>query len=248
MTNIAESHTFKGEQTADVTNMDAQELKQFLKKWENTYKAGLADVLLFSPGVGSTLSNQQKQHFAKAFYHIRGHFHNFLWYMGNHAPNQAAREIILSNIAEEFGGDRCSHEQLYYRFSHELGVDIEQEVISEAAYADYIAQFNRGHLKWLIQHDWPSNLGAFSAYERLDNVDYPMLSSFVEELGLSGENKRFFTVHEKVAHFDALSQLLADCWSDTPEKVREGFNFIAAHQLEMWNNLSRDVLIKSHLN
>ena len=150
-------------------------LEGFVEDWVNTYKKQLQKIRLFQPLHPSTLSKQQKTYFVKAFYHIRGHFHDFLWFMGNHAPSKEMKSIVLNNIAEEFGGHCYSHEQLYAVFASKLDVDIVEEIINCDTYEPYILEFNKGHLRWLNSHNWPGCLSAFAAYECLDNIDYPYL-------------------------------------------------------------------------
>ena len=215
--------------------------KEFIDTWDLQYKRQISSIKLFSAVSDCALTQKQKVYFVKVFYHIRGHFHDFLWHMGNHAPNGPAKKIILENISEEFGGDRYSHEQLYYNFSKSLGVDIKQEIVSESAYDEFVINFNKGHLEWLIKNDWISNLAAFSAYEHLDNIDYPVLSSLARRIGTPDHALLFFTVHEKVKHFDSLLEVLLDAWVLSSEKVIQGFEFISRHQLAMWNGLSNKI-------
>ncbi len=217
------------------------QFQHFLEGWDAIYKAEIGQIQLFNTNLTSFLSEQQKSYFVKAFYHIRGHFHDFLWYMGNHAPDSKTKKIIVTNISEEFGGNYGSHEQLYFHFAESLGVNIHQEIIDETNYDDYIVQFNKGHLNWLRQHDWISCLAAFSAYEHLDNIDYTLLSLLANNIGASKKGMAFFKIHEKVRHFEPLSDLLLEAWNNSPEKIKEGFYFIGQHQLNMWRNLAKRV-------
>lgn len=217
------------------------QFQAFLKEWDANYKSEIKKIDLFNTELTSTLSEEKKSYFVKAFYHIRGHFHDFLWFMGNHAPDESTKQIIINNIAEEFGGKYCSHEHLYYDFARSMGVDIKKEIIEETTYEHYIVQFNKGHLKWLNEHDWLGCLAAFSAYEHLDNIDYVALSSLAKSLGASDKGMLFFRVHEKVKHFEPLSDLLIEAWDKEPDKVKEGFYFIGTHQINMWKNLSNRI-------
>lgn len=214
------------------------QFENFLNDWDDNYKNNINKINLFNENLTRSFPQQKKAYFVKAFYHIRGHFHDFLWYMGNHAPTSTVKKIILSNIGEEFGGNYGSHESLYYDFAESLSVDIKKEIAEETTYENYIAEFNKGHLKWLYNHDWIGCLAAFSAYEHLDNVDYPALSILAKNLGTSNKGLIFFKVHEKVKHFEPLNDFLLEAWQESPEKVKEGFDFIGSHQLGMWQNLS----------
>lgn len=213
-------------------------LSEFLITWDTNYKKAVSDIAIFDNNLTSLLSEKQKHYFVKAFYHLRGHFHDFLWFIGNYAPNEAIKKSVVENIYEEFGGKYQSHEKLYITFAESLGVDIRKEIISEDHYEDYIVQFNKGHLHWLYEHDWVSCYAAFSAYEHLDNIDYTLLSSLAASLGVSGESLKFFKVHEKVEHYDSLSDTLSLYWDQHQDRVIEGFNFIGNHQIKMWGSLS----------
>lgn len=214
-------------------------LEQFLLKWDKDYKSRVKTISLFEPAKTSRWSLAQKQYFARAFYHARGHFYNFLWFMGNHAPNFEAKAMILHNMEEEFGGKKQSHEQLYIAFAKSLGVDdIIEELLTQKTHLPFIKGFNQGHLAWLIQHDWDSCLAAFSAYERLDNIDYINLELLVQSLQVNSKDALFFKVHTYVEHFDTTLSSLKKVWEYSPNKIRSAFNFIALHQQNMWEQLS----------
>lgn len=210
----------------------------FLRDWDIAYETAISEIPLFDPTLTASFSSEKKQYFVRAFYHIRGHFHDFLWYMGNHAPDVETKQIILGNIQEEFGGRYGSHETLYYDFAKSMGVDIKKEATEQETNEQYIIQFNKGHLNWLYSHSWEGCLAAFSAYEHLDNVDYKSLSLLAASLGTPREGLIFFKVHEKVEHFQPLKKALLKAWSDAQDDVKAGFDFIASHQLVMWRKLS----------
>src|SRR6056297_3625328 len=98
------------------------------------YRQKISQNPLFDVNRTKHWTAEQKQFFCKVFYHLRGHFHDFLWLMGNYAPSLEAKNIFLNNIGEEFGESRRSHEQLYIDFAHSLNVDIPQEMITEEYY------------------------------------------------------------------------------------------------------------------
>ncbi|MBA3537165.1 MAG: iron-containing redox enzyme family protein [Tatlockia sp.] len=218
--------------------IDSITFEEFITNWDLAYEREIQHIKLFNEQYNCTLSEKQKAYFVKAFYHIRGHFHDFLWFMGNIAPDIQIKEIIINNIAEEFGGNYGSHEKLYYLFAESMNIDIQEEIENETTYEHYIAQFNKGHLNWLRKHEWLSCLAAFAAYEHLDNIDYRTLSLLARNIGTSSRGLTFFKVHEKVSHFSALSDLLENAWLENSEKIKKGFNFIGSHQLRMWNQLS----------
>jgi hypothetical protein len=217
-------------------------LEEFIKNIDYYYIKKLQKIPLFDSQKTPFLSAEQKQLFCKVFYHLRGHFHDFLWVMGNFLPNEKLKQIVLTNISEEFGV-RCSHEQLYVRFAEALDVDIIEEIKEEKYYLDFAKKFNRGHIKWLLNHDWEHKMSAFSAYERLDNVDYPHLFNLAKTFELSDYHLSFFRVHTVVQHFENTEEQIGNIWKSDKEKVMLGFCFIYNHQLQMWSSLS-DVVSK----
>jgi len=216
-------------------------LEDFVENLDLMYIMRLKRIALFDTQKASLLSLDQKQLFCKVFYHLRGHFHDFLWIMGNFLPNEELKQIVLSNISEEFGM-RCSHEQLYVRFAEALDVDIIKEIKEEQHYLEFAKAFNRKHKNWLLNHDWEYKMSAFSAYERLDNVDYPYLFNIAKSFGLSDYDLSFFRVHTVVRHFESTEEQIGKIWERSKEKVIPSFHFIYNHQLQMWSNLSDTIL------
>src|SRR3989344_3782020 len=159
--------------------------------------------------------------------------------MANHAPDAKAKRVILDNIEEEFGSNRKSHEQLYFDFANSFGVDLIDEVVNQTSYVPFAREFNRKHLEYLANSDWDGKVIAFAAYERLDNVDYADLLSLAKNIGATKEALTFFTVHAQVQHYEMARDKfsLENLWVKEAEKVKEGFNFIAAHQNQMWKDL-----------
>ncbi len=213
-------------------------LRLFLEEWDQDYIAKQNDIPLFDPQLTGKWSAEQKKYFAKVFYHARGHFHGFLWYMGNHAPDAESKKMVLHNIAEEFSLNGRSHEQLYIDFAKSLGADLSNEFANEEHHLPFIKDFNKGHLEWLSTHDWPSCMAAFSAYERLDNVDYSKLVELAKSLGAQKRGLVFFNVHIVVEHFETTLNSVIDIWKNNQEIIKEAFNFVKEHQITMWKNLS----------
>lgn len=224
----------------DVPALEVNTLKlhEFLDAWDESYKNAMKEIPLFNPELTEKWNDNQKKYFAEVFYHARGNFHDFLWHMGNHAPDSKAKSMILKNIAEEFGTMGKSHEQLYFDFAASVGVDLHDEIETEKNYLPCIRDFNKGHLRWLRTHDWESSLSAFSAYERLDNIDYVNLYSLAQSLNLTRIQSAFFSVHIYVKHFDATVDYLSDIWIANPHKLKKAFEFIAGHQCTMWKKIS----------
>src|SRR3989344_2924778 len=112
-------------------------LNQFLENWDLVQREEHGRIPLFNPSLTKTLTSSEKSHFVKVFYHLRGHFHDFLWFIANHAPNAEAKQTILDNINEELGGNKKSHEQLYFDFANSLGVDLMDEVVNQTSYLPF---------------------------------------------------------------------------------------------------------------
>ena len=53
-----------------------------------------------------------------------------------------------------------------------MGIDISDEVTNPLYYLPFLRKFNEGHVEFLRGNLWEGCLGAFAAYERLDNIDY----------------------------------------------------------------------------
>lgn len=225
-------------ETVSTTETQVAELSGFLKAWDYAYKNELQKIDLFNSTLTQKWSMTQKHQFAKVFYHIRGHFHDFLWYLGSHAPNAKEKNLILENIAEEFGGNSVSHEQLYFIFAESIGANLNNERTKEDNYLSFAREFNKGQLEWLMANNWESQLAAFSAYERLDNIDYSALLRLVISIGTPECGQTFFIVHNNANHFEYLSPELIKIWTQSPEVVNKAFNFIYDHQLKMWKLFS----------
>lgn len=219
--------------------MNFQEnLNEFLIQWDNDYKKNVIGLNLFNRDLVKKWSNSQRQFFIKIFYHSRGHFKDFLWHLGNYAPNKNIKDIILKNIEEEFGEDK-SHEELYLDFCAEEGIDLSTEYIDNKYNIQKMREFNTLHLDWLYAHkNWISKFAAFSAYERLDSTDYTFLSNALFED--STKEHLFFKIHRQAEHFEKTYIDLLDSWITNKDLVVEAFTFIADSQLKMWQDLSSE--------
>ena len=80
----------------------ATSFKKFLEDWDVGYKNKIKDIDLFNAEVISKYSNEQRSYVVKIFYHSRGHFKDFLWHLGNHAPSKVIKDIILKNIERAY--------------------------------------------------------------------------------------------------------------------------------------------------
>ena len=217
----------------------------YLMEWDENYKSKIKNINIFNTSLTSQWSSEQKIRFARIFYHARGHFHNFLWFLGNFSSSKMIKDIVLKNIAEEFNGAAQSHEQMYINFAQSLNADIKDEITEQTSYLPFLKDFNNGHVKWLQQHDEVSQFAAFSAYEHLDNVDYTSLWELAKSLGTSNKGLIFFKVHMHANHFKSTEDNLMLIWQAEPDKVKEAYEFIAEHQIEMWRNIS-DAVFSYH--
>lgn len=227
---------------AQVQLTNYPQLIDFIEASDDAYRDKLSKIPLFNRTLEQQFNSEQQSAFVKVFYHIRGHCNDFFWLIGNTAPNATGKKIILDNTSEEFGGNGFSHEQLYSRFAKALGVDIDAEIVSEDYNLQFVRDFNKGHIRWLLKQDWNTKISAFAAYERLDNIDYPALLELASNFNLTEHELTFFKVHIQVKHYDAMKDLLAEIWPVEKEKIIAGFNFIYQHQLMMWQALS-DVIM-----
>jgi len=216
-------------------------LKQYISNWEKNYQNRLRRIPIFNPKTAKELNAKRRQHFSELFWHVRGHFADFLWVHGSRAPDRKSKLIVLDNIADEFGAreeTHISHEVLYNRFAKALGANTAEYPVTNRHYYDFLRDYNKEHLKFLLNENWDKCSAAFSAYERLDNFDY----GAVEELGKSWELDpyalQFFEVHRKGDHFGEVSKPLNKIWRKNPQDVKKGFKFIGDHQIKMWKELS----------
>lgn len=228
----------------DNITLDDSELKTFLISWDEKYLQKIVTIDIFNTFKTSNLTDKQKEYLVRAFYHIRGHFHKFLWYLGNHAPDKKTKDKILYNIEEEFGGNTLSHEQFYFEFCKSVGFDISDEFISEATHEPFIKEFNICHLQWLKNHSWENNWAFFSAYERLDNIDYKNLLNLAKSIGAKDIALNFFIIHSKADHFDRTCEDLKKIWKRNKDIVIEAFEFIGQKQIKMWQLFSEAVFSK----
>lgn len=222
-------------------------LETFLEAWDKNFEKEQSSIPLFDGSKPLLLSKKQQIFFVKVFYHVRGHFHEVLWLLGNIAPDVTSKQRIIKNISEEFGGKKLSHEKLYFRFTKNLGVNLVDEIITEEHYLPFVKHYNKGLIEWLIDKDWHSCLAAFAAYERLDNLDYSALLSLASTFNVPKDSLGFFVVHCHAQHFEEVKDSLYPIWQKNPDKVMRAFNFIAKHQLEMWKQLSDVILNDSPL-
>lgn len=213
-------------------------LSEYLSDWESRYTQSAKQLSLFDPGYTQCWALPTKQYFAALLYHIRGHFIDFLWYLGNTLPTRELKAIVLSNIEDEFNLNGLSHEALYHLFAQALDMDLSLEYIENHYYLPEIKAFNQGHLSWLHQHNWQENFSAFCAYEKLDNIDYHLLLALAKSFRLNRQAETFFKIHTEVAHYESGQAHLEALWQQDPSQVVLGFEFIAKHQLSMWQSLS----------
>lgn len=211
----------------------------FLQELDNDYQRRLSAIPLFQPQRTALWNREQRRLFASVFYHIRGYFINFAWYIANFSQDALVKQLILDNIAEEIGlPNKFSHEMLYARFAKACDVDIKQEIVDQTHLLPFVKEFNRQHLLWLSENQPEHFIALFAAYEKLDNLDYLYLVKLGESLALSQHEIAFFNVHVHVNHFDSAEHLLKNLWENNPEMVKTAFHFIYNHQYKMWCDLS----------
>lgn len=215
----------------------------FIQEWEYNYKMQMAEIQIFNPQFVSSWSNKQKRYFIKLLYHQRAHFHDILWIMGNSAPNNLERKLILENIYDEFGKYGRSHEDLYMDFAKSFGIDLSDEIIDEKYYLNFLREYNKGHMKWLKSKDWEHKIAGFAAIERFDNIDYTSLYQTAIAMGAKHEGLNFFLAHMYVDHFDNLKNgtFMSLCYNK-PEIIRSTFNELGKYQLDIWKKISAELI------
>lgn len=215
----------------------------FIQEWECHYKAQMAKIEIFNSKFVSSWGNKQKKYFIKLLYHQRAHFHDILWIMGNSAPNNLERKLILENIYDEFGKYGRSHEDLYMDFANFFGVDLSDEMIKEKYYLNFLREYNKGHAKWLKSKDWEYKIAGFAAIERFDNFDYTSLYQTAIAMGTKHEGLNFFLAHMYVDHFDNLKNgTFASLCYNKPEIIISTFTELAEYQLNIWRKISAELI------
>lgn len=218
----------------------SEKLEDFLIAMDNSYKEALTNIDMFNVSKTVFWNEQQKRIFANLFYHARGHFYKFLWCLGSRSSELTTKNKVLENIKEEFGEEKKSHEQLYFDFAQAVGVSLEKEIYEEKFYLPFLRDFDKNHIKWIVENSGESSKFAlFSAYERLDNIDYANLLNLVKGMGVTSPRAlTFFIVHSNASHFERLNPELNRIWEVDCHKVVSAFQFIYLNQLEMWQKLS----------
>lgn len=226
-----------------------QELQNFLDELDEKQKEEYSKLDLFNPEKTKDLTEEQKKYFVKIFYHTRAHFDRLLWMRLTHAPNLEEKKKILSYLAEEAGipdikGEKnlASHEILFERFAKSLGLVITSEITEEDGFLPFARDFSKELINWFMTNNWETQKSGFSAYERLDNIDYDFMLELAKNLGVNGKDLEFFEVHKNADHFDNVSFDLKEEFEKNPDNVKDAFNWIYSHQLKMWQNLSKESL------
>ncbi len=214
-----------------------QELSAFLTDWDQKYVESINSIQLFT---GQELLNEaQKIHFVKLVYHLYRHScQEIFWYLGNHAPNRQVKQTVLDNIAEEMGGDGCSHEQMYLDFAMDVGIDLKTEYFLNDSYPPFVSAYKRGWIELLQSTDSTGMACLLSACERLDNPDYMALTKVVNTFQLPKKSLTFFTVHSEAKHFELVEPVLLPLWQQDQNGVKEVFNFVFEYELKMRQQLS----------
>jgi hypothetical protein len=216
-------------------------LQQFVETQTKEYQEKAGKLKLFQPQYAQNLTPEQKQKFALTFYHIRGKFYKFLWYLGSSAPTREYKQVVIDNLWEEFG-QTISHEHWYYKFASEFGADCKKEILEEKYNYQWIKDYNEEHIKFILTKPFEQVWGIFGAYEALDNIDYNNLYRLAENLGSIKQGLVFFEIHRRAGHYETVSALLQQIWDKDLEGVKVGFDFIFEHQLQMWEKLGEEIL------
>lgn len=207
----------------------------------NSYSDKVKKLPFFAEDFATSLTPEQKKMFIKIFYHARGKFHDFLWYVGSNTQNAKVKKLVLQNISEEFNGSAASHEEMYMHFANQFNVDLTKEFFENKYYIKSIRDFNDNHISYLVNNDDNHRIAALSAYEKLDNIDYPFLLEFASQMGAKRKALIFFKVHALVEHFEATKETLESVWEKDAEAVKKSFEFITNNQLYLWDSLFKEL-------
>jgi Iron-containing redox enzyme len=217
-----------------------QSLQEFTNRATLDYQNKVKNLQLFQPEFAQNLTLEQKQKLILTFYHIRGHFYKFLWFMGSTAPNKEYKKVIMGNITEEFGSVK-SHEQWFFEFAKEFGVDCNSEILHETHNHDWVKEYNNGHIEYILSNNWDKTWSLFSMYEMLDNTDYSNLYYLASNIGSTKKGLVFFEIHRNASHYDNCNDLLQKVWDKNPDDVVEACNFVLDYQCKMWERLGECV-------
>ncbi|MSO14525.1 iron-containing redox enzyme family protein [Rickettsiales endosymbiont of Trichoplax sp. H2] len=216
-------------------------LTSYIDSTINSYSDKVKKLPLFDDDFTRSLTLKQKKLFIKIFYHARGKFHDFLWYVGSNTQNAKVKKIVIQNISEEFNGSAASHEEMYMHFANYFNVDLTKEFSINKYYIKSVQDFNNNHIDYLVNHSDDYRIAAFSAYEKLDNVDYPFLLKFASNIGAQGRALIFFKVHAVVEHFESTRDVLENIWEKNSYAVKKSFEFITNNQIFLWNSLFNEI-------
>ena len=214
----------------------------FLAAWDDDYLHAIRSIPMFAPGVARAWSQEQRHHFIRVFFHIRGHFGEVLWALGNAAPDSRFKDIVLDNMRDELGGDGSAHERLYLDLARALGCDLTTEYVDQQYYLPFARLYNDLQLRAIATQDWRYSAVGFAAAERLDNLDYPGLRGIFEGFGLASDQLVFFDAHAHAEHFaGALAEQVRAIWDADPRIVQAVFDQVRQFQIAMWQELSDTV-------
>ena len=217
-------------------------LEEYLMSWDEHYLRAVRSIPLFDPEVTRKWVPEQRQYFVQLFFHLRGHFGEVLWALGNASPDEDFKDIILDNMRDEFGGKGRSHEQLFQELARSLGCDLSTEYVDDKFYLPFAKLYNQSQLQAIATQDWNLSLIGFAAGEHLDSVDYAGLRGIFESFGLRSDQLAFFRAHTHSDHFSGpVIDKLRELWRQDQSQVQSVFDQVRQFQLTMWRELSEFV-------
>lgn len=220
-------------------------LQSFVRPWGVQYRKEVAAIPMFDRSKPWPLSHEQILFLVMLLYPQRGHFLFTLNELAAKAPSLAFKKVIFENLKDELGIIRGkslpSHEELFLRFADkwfERGTFIRDIKIGHKGNLSFIREFNEGNLAWILTHEWDYVWAWFAAYEWFDNPDYELLYQLAVYLGASNRELEFFDVHRGIKHYGPTTKLLKPIFERNPDAVREGFEYAARRQLNVWQQIS----------
>jgi nucleoside-diphosphate-sugar epimerase len=219
--------------------MSRAEFDQFIREWDQLYKDDIATIPLFDKKVTGAWSRQRQGYLAGVLYHVRCHFGEVLWEMGNVAPPEF-RPIIVANIKDELGVGQENHEHLYQRLANRVGCDLKFEKFDKKYYLPFLQFYNEAQMRAIHEFPWDEVLLGFGVGEHLDYMDYSNMQSIFQSFGVEGDDLAFFQTHLIADHFDGpLAKYVLDAWENNQPLVRDAFDRVRHFQIMMWRELSR---------
>lgn len=165
-----------------------------------------------------TLTREDLAEYAKQYYAQESRFSRYVSAVHSNCPDQAARQALVENLAQEEQGSE-NHPELWLRFAGAVGAD--RASVAEALAHPKTDECVRAFEALSRDEDWLVGLAALHAYEaQQPGVARAKIDGLVERYGLSTKDALgFFQVHETADEWHSqVSRELLGRHADTPER------------------------------